>query len=315
MHATTATRLSALRPSASAGSGVSGLSGRLAAGLLALLAGTAAALAQPSGDVRRGEYIFHAAGCASCHSQEEGKGPPLAGGLALKTPYGTFYTPNITPDPVHGIGKWSEADFRRALKEGVAPDGSLYYPAFPYTSYTGMADQDVGDLFAYLKTQAPSDLASKPHELDFPYGWRFLMRGWRLAFFKPGRSLVRQDQPADVQRGAYLVGSVTHCGECHTPRNFMGALDYDRWLSGAEKAATGTDSVPNITPDPKTGIGDWTEDNILDLLTDGSTPDGDRVGGEMVTTVRNSSSQMTDEDRKAIAHYLKTVKPIEHATP
>lgn len=282
---------------------------------LALVAGTVAASAQPSGNAQRGEYIFHAAGCASCHSQEDDKGPPLAGGLALKTPYGTFYTPNITPDPVHGIGKWSEADFRRAMKEGVAPDGRDYYPAFPYTSYTGMSDQEVGDLFAYLKTQSPSDLASRPHQLDFPYRWRFLMRGWKLMFFKPGRSLVQAGQAQDVARGAYLVGALSHCGECHTPRNFLGALDYDRWLSGAEKAATGTDSVPNITPDAKTGIGDWTEDNIVDLLTDGSTPDGDRVGGEMVNTVRNSTSQMTDEDRKAIARYLKTVKPIEHATP
>jgi mono/diheme cytochrome c family protein len=313
MHATSVTRRSGLRPSARRGLGLLALGG-----LLGLVAGTAASVAQPkdgAGSAARGEYVFHAAGCASCHSQEDEKGPPLAGGLALKTPYGTFYTPNITPDPVHGIGKWSEADFRRAMKEGVAPDGRDYYPAFPYTSYTGMSDQDVGDLFAYLKTQSPSDLASKPHELDFPYSWRFAMGGWKLMFFKPGRSLVQPGQAQDVARGAYLVGSLTHCGECHTPRNFLGALDYDRWLSGAEKAATGTDSVPNITPDAKTGIGDWTEDNIVDLLTDGSTPDGDRVGGEMVNTVRNSTSQMTDEDRKAIARYLKTVKSIEHATP
>jgi mono/diheme cytochrome c family protein len=294
---------------------------RLVAACLTLLAGMATAAAQPSGAApdaaqrARGEYVFHAAGCASCHSQEEDKGPPLAGGLALKTSYGTFYTPNITPDPVHGIGKWSEADLRRALREGVAPDGSDYYPAFPYTSYAGMSDQDIADLYAYLKVQPPSDAASQPHELGFPYRWRSLVRGWKLLFFKPGRSLVQAGQPAEVARGAYLVGALAHCGECHTPRNFLGALDYDRWLSGSEKPVTGTDSVPNVTPDPKTGIGDWSEDAILDLLTDGSTPDGDRVGGDMVLEVRNVTSKLSDADRKAIARYLKTVPPIEHATP
>ena len=294
---------------------------RLVAAGLAVLAGSVAAQAQPSGappdaaQLARGEYVFNAAGCASCHSQEEGKGPPLAGGVALKTPYGTFYAPNITPDPAHGIGKWSEADLRRALKEGVAPDGSDYYPAFPYTSYSAMSDQDIGDLYAFLMAQPPSDLASQPHELAFPYRWRIAVRGWKLLYFKPGRSLVQPGQSAEVARGAYLAGSLGHCGECHTPRNFLGALDYARWLAGADKAETGTDSVPNITPDAKTGIGDWTEDAMLDLLTDGSTPDGDRVGGDMVTVVRNSTSRLTDEDRKAIARYLKTVPPVEHATP
>jgi mono/diheme cytochrome c family protein len=304
----------------------SGAPARLGAGLtvmagLALLAGMAGAAAQPAGaapdpaQVARGEYVFHAAGCASCHSQEEGKGPPLAGGVALKTPYGTFYSPNITPDPVQGIGKWSEADLRRALKEGVAPDGRDYYPAFPYPSYSGMSDRDIGDLYAYLKVQPASDRASQPHELSFPYNWRIAVRGWKLLGFKPGRSLVRSGEPAEVARGAYLVGALAHCGECHTPRNFLGALDYDRWLAGADKAETGADSVPNITPDAKTGIGDWNEEAMLDLLADGSTPDGDRVGGDMITVVRNTTSKLSDEDRKAIARYLKTVPPIEHATP
>src|SRR5258706_8374120 len=249
---------------------------------LAFLAGMTAALAQPGGaapatpdatKLARGEYVFHIAGCASCHSEEEGKGPALAGGVALNTPFGTFYTPNITPDPAQGIGKWSEADLRRALKQGEAPDGSPYYPAFPYTSYTGMSDADIGDLYAYLRAQPPSDRASRPHELKTPFGWRFLMRGWRLLYFTPGRSQVRPGQSPEIARGAYLVGALAHCGECHTPRNYFGALDYDRWLAGADKAPTGTDSVPNITPDAKTGIGEWSEDNLLDLLTDGSTPD------------------------------------------
>jgi mono/diheme cytochrome c family protein len=280
-----------------------------------LLADIGAARAQPEADadtLRRGEYVFQLGGCASCHSLEDGKGPPLAGGYALKTGFGTFYTPNITPDPVHGIGNWSEADLRRALKQGVAPDGRDYYPAFPYPSYTGMSDQDIHDLYAYLKTQPPSSQASREHALTMPFGWRLLVRAWKALYFTPGRSLVDPGQPAEIARGAYLVGSLDHCGECHTPRNRLGALDYDRWLGGADKGSAG-DAVPNITPDAKTGIGDWTEDNLLDLLQDGSTPDGDRVGGEMVSEVRNTTSHLTEADRKAIARYLKSIAPIEHA--
>ena len=290
---------------------------RCALAMLALLA-ACPAMAQPSPPasdvVTRGEYVFHVAGCASCHSEADGKGPPLAGGVAVKTEFGIFYTPNISPDPEHGIGRWSEADLRRALKEGESPEGRPYYPAFPYPSYTGMSDADIAALYAYLQAQPASDRPSRPHELKFPYSMRPLLRVWRALYFTPGRSPVSPGQTPEIARGAYLVGAVGHCAECHTPRNFLGALDYGMWLAGAAHGATGGDSVPNITPDPKTGIGDWSEDNIVDLLTDGSTPDGDQVGSDMGHVVDNSARYLTPEDRRAIARYLKSIPPIVHET-
>jgi mono/diheme cytochrome c family protein len=290
-------------------SSTTSLATALLACLLLLAARDAAAQA---GDAARGEYIFHASGCASCHSQEDGKGPPLAGGVALKTGIGTFWTPNITPDPVHGIGKWSLADLRRALKEGKAPDGSDYYPAFPYTSYTGMSDADIADLYAYLKAQPASDLASKPHDLSFPFSIRFGLKPWKLLFFTAGKTQVQNGQEEAVKRGAYLAGSLAHCGECHTPRNFAMALKFEQWLAGRDKGVLG-DSVPNITPDTKTGIGEWSESNIQDLLEDGSTPDGDRVGGDMAAEVKHVTSRLTPADRQAIARYLKSLPAIEYA--
>jgi mono/diheme cytochrome c family protein len=176
-----------------------------------------------------------------------------------------------------------------------------------------MSDQDIHDLYAYLKAQPATSQPSRPHDLTIPFGWRLLIRGWKALYFTPGQSAMRPDQPAEIARGAYLVGTLSHCAECHTPRNFLGALDRHSWLAGASKGPFG-DAAPNITPDSKTGIGDWTETDLLDLLQDGSTPDGDRVGGEMVSEVRNTTSHLTDADSKAIVRYLKSIPPVEHAT-
>ncbi|HEY5598718.1 MAG TPA: cytochrome c, partial [Kiloniellales bacterium] len=193
--------------------------------------GTAQSSVPPDGGgvgadaVARGAYVFRAAGCYACHTDSKNKGAPLAGGRALVTPFGTFYTPNITPDPATGIGAWPVADLARALREGLAPDGSHFYPAFPYTSYTGMIDQDVGDLRAYLMAQPPVVQANRPHELYLPFRLRALVSVWKWLFFTPGRLAEEPTRDAAWNRGAYLVQALGHCGECHTPRDALGGLN------------------------------------------------------------------------------------------
>lgn len=259
--------------------------------------------------VERGAYILAAAGCVECHTEK--KGVALAGGRALKTPFGTFYSPNITPDPEHGIGKWKAADFERALREGVGPDGTHYFPAFPYPSFTGMTDQDIADLFAYLKTIPPSSKANKPHDISFPFNIRMLMVGWNALYLKTGPFKPDPKLSPQLNRGTYLVRALGHCGECHTPRNALGALDWDMPLAGNENGPEGG-AVPNLTPDKETGIGKWAPIDITYLLENGQKPDGDEVGSGMSAVVRTSTSKLTAADRAAIAAYLKSLPPIHH---
>lgn len=279
------------------------------AALLAVLAVPASA-AEAARD--RGEYLFRAAGCGGCHTDEKNKGPALAGGAALKTGFGTFYAPNISPDPVHGIGRWSEADFMRALREGVSPAGEHYYPAFPYTSYTGLTDTDLRALWDYLRRQQPVARASTPHELPWYLRVRPLMAAWKMLFFSPGQHTLRADKDEIWNRGAYLVASVVHCGECHTPRNVLGAPQHDKHLSGT-RAGPEDSVVPNITPDKKTGIGRWRKNEITEYLDSGMTPDGDAAGDLMAEVIDRSTSILTKSDREAIATYLLSLPPIENA--
>ena len=277
--------------------------------IAASLAVTGAAAQQPQ-DLARGEVLFYAAGCDNCHSRKNG--PPLAGGVELKTPFGIFRTPNITPDPQHGIGKWSDADFVRALREGVAPDGSHYYPAFPYTTYTRMTDADMLAIKAWITAKvAPVAEASPVHELGFPYDQRWGMALWKWMFFEPGPFKPDPAKPDVWNRGAYLVEAVSHCGECHTPRNLAGAVDRSRWLGGNTEGPEG-DKVPNITPDNETGIGTWSIGDIAGLLDNGLLPDGDVVGGTMYPIVSQGTDRLTNEDRRAIAAYLKALPPISN---
>lgn len=262
-----------------------------------------------SGAVARGAYVLRAAGCLACHTDAKNKGAPLAGGRALVTPFGTFYTPNITPDREHGIGAWSDADFLRALRAGVAPDGAHYYPAFPYASYTGMSEQDILDLKAYLFAQPAVAQSNRPHDLDFPFGFRFLLGIWKSLFFAEGRHVADPTRDERWNRGAYLVEHLGHCGECHTPRNFLGALNEDRRLAGNPVGPDGK-KVPNITPDPDEGIGDWRESDIMYFLKTGFLPDGDVAGGAMTDVIEESTSHLTDADRAAIAAYLLSLPPL-----
>jgi mono/diheme cytochrome c family protein len=279
---------------------------------LAAAALLAAALAHPAraqdkDAVARGAYLFNAADCVSCHTDKKNKGAPLAGGRALATPFGMFYSPNITPDKKTGIGDWSEADFRRALRQGEDDDGDYLYPVFPFTSFTGMSDRDIGDLYAYLMAQKPVAAEDKPHAVTFPFSMRPLLVFWRLLYFTPGPLAPVAGQSAEWNRGRYLAEAVAHCEECHTPRNFMGALDRDRAFAGNPHGPDGQDA-PNITPDPSTGIGKWSLDEIVEVLTSGMTPDADMVSHGMAEVV-DSTSKLTDADRHAIALYIKSLPP------
>ncbi len=259
----------------------------------------------------RGAYVFQAAGCVGCHTDLPKKGPRLAGGRAFKTPFGTFYSPNITPHPEYGIGAWTEADFLRALRDGVGPGGSHYFPVFPYTSYTKMTDSDARALWAYLRDQDPWDRANRDHEVSFPFGWRFLMTFWKLLFFDAGAFQPDASKDAAWNRGAYLVNALGHCGECHTPRNPFGAVDSDMYLAGTTEGPEG-DKVPNITPDPETGLGKWSAEDLDGLLSLGMTPDADFVGSSMGEVIENTTGKLTSEDRAAMIAYLRSLPPIRH---
>lgn len=284
------------------------MSGRRAAlfGLAALLAACGAARAADD-EVARGEYLVHAGGCISCHTVPGGV--KFAGGRALATPFGTFYSPNITPDRETGIGVWSDADFQRALREGIGPDGRHYFPVFPYPSFTGITDDDVRAIRAYLFSLPAVHAPDRAHNVWFPFSWRFLQVGWRLLFFDEGPFRPDPKRDAAYSRGAYLVTALTHCGECHTPRNFLGAIESGKALSGNPDGPDGQ-AVPNITPDPKTGIGDWDKDDIARLLKTGETPEHAQVKGAMREAIADGLKYLSDDDRQAIATYLLAQKPV-----
>ncbi len=278
------------------------------------LAATAIA-AEASGDAKRGERIFWAGGCASCHTATKSKGEAqfrLGGGAPLVTPFGTFHAPNISPDIVHGIGGWSLTDFANAMQRGVDPAGRHLYPAFPYASYQRMTPGDVADLFVFLKTLPPVATAAPDNALAFPYNVRRGIGLWKLAFMGNAAPVIAlpADAPAAAHRGQYLVEGPGHCAECHTPRSLrgLGGLDRSNWLAGASSLDGPVGGkVPNITPG-KTGIGSWSAAEIADYLESGFTPDYDSVGGAMVE-VQANMARLTPDDRAAIAAYLKAVPP------
>ena len=241
-----------------------------------------------------------------CHTAEDGD--ELGGGLALETPFGTFYTPNITSHETAGIGTWSERDFERAVRHGLTPDGSSYFPSFPYTSYTRMRVADVRALRAHLLSLPPSPLQNREHDLPWYMRWRFAATVWQWLFFEPGEFRERPDQPAGWNRGAYIAEALGHCGACHTPRNLMGALDMERAYAGN---ADGPDDekVPNITPHPQAGIGDWSRGELVNFLQFGELPDGEYVAGSMDLVIEGLN-QSTPDDREALADFLRALPPI-----
>ena len=279
--------------------------------LTALLLSVALPLQASDAQLEWGRQVFNAASCAVCHTDKENDGEPLAGGYAMESDFGTFYSPNITADPETGIGNWSDEDFIRALQQGVSPQGEHYFPSFPYTAYTKMHRDDVLALKAYLFSLKPVKKANREHDLAFYMTMTPSARIWKAAYFKQGEFTESPEQSAEWNRGAYLVEAMGHCGECHTPRKALGVLDQDMAFAGVQKL-TGVGSVPNITPDKKTGIGRWSIDDLVYYFESGTTLSGDSSGGKMASIIDHSLSLLTDNDRKAIAVYLLSQQPIEN---
>ena len=275
---------------------------------------SAAVLPDTPGDAAKGELLFWAGGCASCHAAPGAKDDEklkLGGGEPIVSPFGTFHPPNISPDKTHGIGTWSTLDFVNAMKRGLGPGGEHLYPAFPYTSYQRMPIGDLVDLKAYLDTLPPVATASVAHELPFPFGIRRGLGLWQLLYLD-GQTFEPDPTKSDeFNRGAYLVQGPGHCNECHTPRNALGALDLSRSLGGAPNPS-GKGRIPNITSG-EGGIGDWSAEDIANYLETGMTPDFDTVGGTMVE-VQENMAKLPASDRAAIAAYLKEVAPQDSAT-
>jgi len=287
--------------------------GLLIAGwLLATLPALAAGPPPADRLLKQGEYLFHAADCHGCHTDDEHKGRPLAGGRALKTDFGVFYAPNITPDLETGIGQWSEVDFVRALREGISPAGKHLYPAFPYASYTKMTDADLHALWVYLRSRPAVKQANRPHELKWFARARTFVGGWKTLYFTPGAYRPDAGKPASWNRGAYLAEALAHCGECHTPRGALGGPKSDMHYAGTRDGPE--DSViPNITPDKQTGIGRWSRGDLVTYLGTGLMPDGDSAGDLMAEVIDNSLSRLTRDDLQALTEYLQSLPAIQHA--
>jgi mono/diheme cytochrome c family protein len=267
---------------------------------------TDAQVAGVTGDATRGQLVFHAAGCGSCHMAPGARGEEqlvLKGGQEFVTQFGTFVAPNISPDPEHGIGAWTLAEFATAVTRGVSPAGQHYYPAFPYAAYRRMTLQDVADLWAFWPSLPASDSPSAAHEVAFPFSIRRSIGVWKLMFAGGDWAVAGNLTPTEA-RGRYIAEALAHCGECHTPRNALGGLDRSRWLAGAPNP-TGPGRVPNITPAALT----WTEAEIVAYLTSGFTPDFDSAGGHMAHVVENMA-RLPEPDRQAVAAYLKRVAPV-----
>jgi mono/diheme cytochrome c family protein len=267
-----------------------------------LLAAYVTACAQ--GDGKRGQYVATAAGCVGCHTDVKPGSPPFAGGRALDTPFGTFYGPNITQHPQAGIGRWSEADFVKAMREGVRPDGAHYYPSFPYTSFTRILDQDLRDLWAYLRGLPASPQANRPHDLRLLYRWRFPLPAWKWLYFSSGPFVADSWRSATLNRGNYLVNALGHCGECHTPRNLLGGSQKGRHLAGGKLPDGRT---PNLTP---ARLKKWDDKQLADFLRTGATPEGDVPSETMEEVIRNTTSRLTREDLGAMITYLRSLPSL-----
>lgn len=267
-------------------------------------ADVAAAASEP-GDPETGKTVFFIAGCESCH-MSPGQNDPLrlGGGMALKTPFGSFYPPNISPDPKDGIGSWSAADFADAIMAGVSKNGAHLYPALPYTSYCRMSIKDVRDLFTFLRTTPPVSGRAPPNALMFPFSIRRAVGFWKLLYMPKIDHPLSLDPTGEEALGRYLVLGPGHCAECHSPRDLFGGIIESRRLTGGP-LPDGKGKAPNIT---EQGLKDWSEDDIVTALQTGFTPSGDVLGSAMTAVVR-SLSHAPAADLAAIAHYLKTYKP------
>jgi len=274
-----------------------------------LLAAVENVWAAESDLINKGHYIFALAGGCGCHTAKGG--PTNAGGRPLKTPFGTFYGTNITPDPMHGIGKWTDKQLIDGIRLGVRPDGSVMSPVMPYSAFSGMSDEDVTALIGYLRTLPAVARENQPHNLLIPFSG-VGNRVWRWLFFSPTPAPTHALKEG-VERGRYISEHVAHCQECHTPRTLWGTLDRSRDLAGNPSGIDG-EVTPNITPDLETGVGKWSEDDTISLLKSGFLPNMDNVQGLMALVIEGvpegGYKDMTDVDAQAVTRYLKSIPPI-----
>jgi len=282
--------------------------------------GVSAAVTPFERQMSRGEYLFRLSGCVQCHTQSPAQ--PLAGGYALKTQFGIFYSPNITPAQT-GLAKWQESDFVKALREGISPAGSPYYPAFPYSNYTKLTDQDLHELWLYLRSQPPIERANQAHDLSFPYNIRELNHVWRFFNFKSecedagpfgclkakGAYQAVASKSTEWNTGAYLVEGVLHCTQCHTPRDSLGGLKTNQWMAGAHLFGEKY-PAPNLTPDPTTGLGTWQNQDFVSFFKTGLDLSGDPVGGEMARVIRLETALLTDGDLAGVIAYLRDLPAV-----
>lgn len=269
------------------------------------------ALAQPR-ELLRGKYVFGATGGCGCHTEV---GQPLnAGGRRYDGPFGTVYSPNITPDLETGIGGWNDAELIAAIRSGRRPDGERLVPVHPYPSFNGMADQDIRALVAYLRAVPPARRANRPKRITVPFFETAFLPAW-LAVFVPRDTPPAVAPTSGLARGEYLVRAVGHCGDCHTPRRVTLAPDNSRFLAGNKKGQGPLGiEVPNITPDRETGIGAWSEEQIAEYLRTGTRPDGDAASGLMEEMIKGTAAGLRDlseADRRSIARYLKSVPAVK----
>lgn len=283
---------------------VTGLAVFLIVTVPAIIPGSALPAYSP--DVGNGQMVFNAGGCSACHAAAGQDRTMLGGGLAIPSPFGTFYAPNISPDANDGIGGWSEADFVTALKRGTSPAGTHYFPAFPYGSYQRVGIEDIRDLFAYIKTLPPVPGRIRDHDLSFPFNVRRLVGGWKFLFLDRQPLSPDAARSAEWNRSAYLVNGLGHCAECHSPRNFLGGIVASQRFAGGPNPE-GEGWVPNIT---QKGLRSWSEKDVASFLATGELPDGDSAGGSMVCVIKNIS-QLGDNDRAAMAVYIKSLPPVD----
>ena len=291
----------------------------------------ASALQQPelSSPAEQGRYLAIAGDCVSCHTRANGR--PFAGGRPLYTPFGTIYSANITPDPKTGIGAWTEQQFIRAMREGIAADGTHLYPAFPYTSYTKVTDRDAHAIYVYLRALQPVNFTPPENKLSFPFSVRGLLAGWNAMFFEPGRYSPDASRSAEWNRGAYLTQGLGHCGACHTPRNVLGGERNSAALSGGDfleeiadevvkdkiipldEITVRTWSAANLTS-VRNGLAAWSIEALAAYLQTGHNA---RAGafGPMADVIGNSTRHLTDQDNHAIAVYLKSLAPAAQEAP
>jgi len=264
--------------------------------------GKAPELAPREGDAQRGAYLARAGGCIACHSDPGSGRPALTGGASIKTTFGIFMPPNITTHETAGIGAWTIEDFARAVRQGVAPDGDPYYPAFPYAFYGQLSDQDIADLWAAFQGVQAQEVTAGANDIDFPFNLRFGLKLWRAAFQNGPPTEPLPDRSETWNRGRWLVNGLAHCGACHTDRNLVGGRRPDQYLLGSDDLPDGG-KAPPIRPDDLREAG-WTVSALAFGLKSGVMPDGDTFGGGMGEVVRQGTSWLTQDDREAMAAYL-----------